>query len=56
MAKKKSSNIPEEVSAYMAKIGARGGANGKGVAKKRTPKQYRKMERARLRNRDWDEV
>jgi hypothetical protein len=35
--------IPDEVSSYMAKIGAKGGRKGKGVKKKRTGSHYKKL-------------
>jgi hypothetical protein len=43
---------PEEVSAYMAKIGAKGGKSGKGKSKKRSPSHYRKLVKIRKRNRE----
>lgn len=42
-------DVPKEVSAYMKKIGARGGAAGKGEKKKRTGTHYKKMVEARKR-------
>ncbi len=32
--------IPESVSEYMARIGRKGGKNGKGVKKRRAPEHY----------------
>lgn len=36
-------DVPEEVSAYMKKIGAKGGKKGKGVKKKRDKTHYKKV-------------
>ena len=37
------SDIPESVSRYMAKIGAKGGKKGKGVKKKRAKDHYQTL-------------
>lgn len=54
--RKQNGDVPEEVSAYMAKIGAKGGAKSKGVKKKRSPKHYRRMVEIRRRNRELDQL
>jgi hypothetical protein len=36
-------DIPESVSKYMAKIGAKGGRKGKGTKKKRSSLHYKKV-------------
>ena len=36
-------DVPRAVSDYMKKIGSKGGAAGKGKAKKRSPEHYEKM-------------
>jgi len=35
--------VPEEVSEYMAKIGAKGGKKGRGAKKKRPKEHYKKL-------------
>lgn len=37
------SEIPKSVSQYMARIGAKGGAKGKGKRKKQDPEHYKRM-------------
>jgi hypothetical protein len=44
------SKVPTEVSDYMKKIGARGGAKGRGKKKARDAAHYQKMVAARKRN------
>jgi hypothetical protein len=43
--------VPSEVSEYMKKIGAKGGAASRGASKKRSAAHYRKMVKARLKKR-----
>lgn len=42
--------VPKSVSQYMKRIGAKGGAAGRGAKKKRSGAHYKKMVEARKKN------